>query len=74
MRTDALTRRLIRLRSDEYDRDFLLATDQFQLKIGATHIGHADVQDQAIGLIYIARRQKCFSGRKGLRRKAKLPE
>src|SRR5215475_10165078 len=62
------------LASDEDDRNLLLTTFQFLLKVKAGHSRHRDVEDQKPGSVHIVRREKVGRRRKSSSVKAELPE
>jgi hypothetical protein len=65
---------LIYLTGDEYNRNLLPATRQFQLEMGSAHTRHGEVEHQTFGLADAIGREELFPRRKRLNRKAELPQ
>jgi hypothetical protein len=65
---------LVSLSSDEDDRDLLLPSPQFSLKVMAGHPRHSDVEKQTFSLVDAIGREELFSRRKCPNCKAELPE
>src|SRR5436190_16189227 len=68
------TDRLICLGGDIDDRKFRLAAPQLELEIRSAHAGHGDVENQALRLVDVLRRQKLFRRCKGPNCVAEFPQ